>query len=125
MRFSYTISSLEGLLDVCKTNAPINEAEGNVEQAEHEREVQACVEDAINALKYLAQPASADMTTRLRLEMGDLQAKVVMTREVLNNELFPSFPKEVQELFKKQLNGMEITLEALVARIDLTPPSAQ
>jgi hypothetical protein len=121
MRFSYTIGSLEGLLDVCRTNAPINEAEGHVEQAQHERAVQACVEDAINALKSLAMPTQVDHLTRLRLEAGELKAKLDMTKEVLDNELFLSFPPEIQVLFKKQYDGMSQYHSSLVGRIELTP----
>lgn len=49
--YEYAINELEIALDVVETNAPINEAEGNLEQAELERTVAESCRAAIELLK--------------------------------------------------------------------------
>lgn len=122
MRFSYTISSLEGLLDVCRTNAPINEAEGNTEQAEHERKVQACVEDAINALKHMAQPSAADFRTRLQLELGARTEEHRLLEAFITTGVFAKLDPEMKELLRKQFTTMTELKSILAKRLALLPP---
>lgn len=52
----YAVSQLQTSLDVVSNNAPINEAEGNVEQAQLERDAAASIEEAIEVLSESARP---------------------------------------------------------------------
>ena len=51
MKYAAAIATLEMALDVCDTNAPINFARGDFEQAQLERENAAKFGEAIEALK--------------------------------------------------------------------------
>lgn len=53
---NHAIEALEVSLDVLQTNAPINEAEGNLEQAKLEREA---IEDIKGGLKVLYEAVEA------------------------------------------------------------------
>ncbi len=50
-KMEHAITQLEIALDIVETNAPINEAEGNLEQAQLERECAASYRAAIEKLK--------------------------------------------------------------------------
>lgn len=51
MKHAVAIEELQIAKDVCDNNAPINEAEGNTDQAALERARSAAIDESIEALK--------------------------------------------------------------------------
>jgi hypothetical protein len=69
-----SIAQLRAALETVETNAPINEAEGNLEQAELERENAASFREAIGILS-LGKSLDKELASKVRAALFNLELK--------------------------------------------------
>lgn len=101
---THAIAELQARLETLKTNEPINRAEGNIAQADLERDAIADILEAISILTAASKPTT--FLDRLLVEKRDLAAKIEKLAAFVETPRFHSLSPGERERLSLQLGVM-------------------